>query len=107
MSISYGIKPDWPVTLRTSKKVKALAYHLQKQEKVINLVADPQEFFQMNETDTRRVSRGCSQEEEEDRIYWLGGGGRTPNRLPGNVFSRIVQDAQACARVRAWLGASP
>ena len=56
MSISYGIKPDWTVVLRTKENVHRLAYHLQVIEGVIDYMKDPQDYFNLNELETKQVN---------------------------------------------------
>ena len=57
MSVSYGIKPNWAVVLRTKENIHQLAYNLQVVEKVITIMDDPQQFFHMDEVETRKVAK--------------------------------------------------
>ena len=56
MSISYGIKQDWKVVLRTERNVQQLAFNLQVHEKAIKYMKDPQDYFLLSEMDTRRIA---------------------------------------------------
>ena len=55
MSVSYGIKPNWAVVLRTKENIQRLAYHLHVVEKVISIFVDPKDYFYMNEMHTEQV----------------------------------------------------
>ena len=55
MSVSYGIKPDWAVVLRTTENIQRLACHLDVVEKVITCFADPKDYFYMDEMQTKQV----------------------------------------------------
>ena len=57
MSISYGIKPDWPVVLRTKRNVQQLAYQLHVVEQVYSYVDEPQDYFKMSDADTDKVAK--------------------------------------------------